>query len=69
MDILELIKLLIPLFAIQIGLMIYVLLDLRKNGVRNLNKLLWIIIIIAVSGIGPIVFLIFGRGDGYHVED
>ena len=69
MDILELVKLLIPLFVIQIGLMIYVLLDLRKNGVKNLNKLAWIVIIVAVNVLGPIVYLIFGRGDGYHVED
>lgn len=69
MDILELSKLLIPVFIIQIGLIIYALLDLKKNGVRNLNKIAWIVIIIAVNSIGPIAFLIFGRGDGYHVED
>lgn len=69
MNALELIKLLIPLLVLQIGLIIYALVDLKKNGVRNLNKLTWIVIILLVNSLGPILFLIFGRGDGNNVED
>ncbi len=69
METLELVKLLIPLFILQLGLILYALFDLKKNGVRNLNKTAWIIIIIVINMIGPILYLIFGRGDGYHAED
>ncbi len=65
----ELIKLLAPLIVLQMGLLTYSLFDLHKNGVRNLNKLAWILIIIFVNMIGPIVYLVFGRGDGSHGED
>ncbi len=69
METLELVKLLIPLIILQLGLILYALFDLKKNGVRNLNKTAWIIIIIVINMIGPILYLIFGRGDGYHAED
>ncbi len=69
METTELIKLLAPVAVLQIGLLIYALFDLRKNGVRNLNTIAWVLIILFVNMIGPIVYLIFGRGDGSHVED
>jgi len=69
METLELVKLLIPLFILQLGLILYALFDLKKNGVRNLNKTAWIIIVIVINMLGPILYLIFGRGDGYHAED
>ena len=65
----ELIKLLLPLLVLQLGLVIYALVDLAKNGVRNLNKLAWILIILFINMLGPIIYLIFGRGDGSDVED
>ena len=69
METMEIVKLLIPLIILQFGLILYALVDLKKNGVRNLNLPVWVIIIIAVNLFGPILYLIFGRGDGYHVED
>lgn len=69
METMELVKLLVPVIILQFGLIIYALVDLKKNGVRNLSIPVWIIIIIALNTFGPILYLIFGRGDGYHVED
>lgn len=65
----ELIKLLLPVLILQFGLVAYALVDLAKNGVRNLNKIAWILIILFVNILGAIVYLIFGRGDGSDVED
>jgi hypothetical protein len=65
----EIIKLLLPLLVIQIGIAIYALVDLSKNGVRNLSKLIWVLIIIFVNMLGPVAFLIFGRGDGSNAKN
>lgn len=59
----EILQLVIPLLVLQIGLLIYCLVDLSKNGVRNFSKLVWILIILCINLIGPISYLVFGRGD------
>lgn len=56
------IVLIIPLVVIQLGLLIFALLDLVKRPkVRGDNKLLWGILIVVVGIIGPLVYFIFGR--------
>jgi hypothetical protein len=64
----EMIQLILPLVIVQIGLIVYCIFDLRKNGVKNLSKALWILIIICINMFGPIAYLMFGRGDE-HVRD
>lgn len=55
---------LIPVFIIQIGLMVIALINLFKNEkVKILNKPIWILIILFVNLIGPIIYLLFGRDD------
>ena len=55
---------LIPLVILELGLMIFALVDLvRREKVRAAGKLVWALIIILVSTIGPIVYLIGGRGE------
>jgi hypothetical protein len=55
--------LLIPLILVQVGLMIYCLVDLvRRERVRG-PKWLWAIFIILGELIGPVVYLIVGRED------
>jgi len=55
---------LIPLIIIELGLMIFALVDLiRREKVRGDSKVVWALIIIFINLIGPIVYLIGGRGE------
>ncbi len=59
-----LLPLLLPIIALQIGLMIYSLVDLfKRETVRFKNKAIWAVVIIFVNMIGPIVYLAIGRSD------
>ena len=60
MNTIELLKLLAPLIAFQLGLLIYCIIDILRKGVRNLNKPLWIAILF-INFIGPIAYLVIGR--------
>jgi hypothetical protein len=52
--------LLIPVFLVQIGLIITALVDLTKRKkFKYGNKLMWLLVILFVSIIGPIVYIIF----------
>ena len=55
---------LIPLFVIQLALMVIALVDLfkRENMTSN-TRLVWAFVIILINVIGPIVYLIAGRKD------
>ncbi|KPL79344.1 hypothetical protein ADN00_03185 [Ornatilinea apprima] len=55
--------LLIPVFVVQLGLLIFALVDLLKREKTNGPKWLWVIIIVFVNMIGPIVYFIVGRRD------
>lgn len=57
----ELVLLLLPLVAIQLGLAIYCGLKIFREGVQNLNKWLWLVICVFVNLLGPMLFLIIGR--------
>lgn len=59
-EIMELLPLLLPIIIIQLGLVIYSLLDLKKREtVRFNNKLIWVLIILFINLVGPLVYLIF----------
>ena len=58
----ETILLIIPLAAIQLGLLGFALYDLiKRNRVKGGNKLVWGLVIVFVSIIGPILYLTIGR--------
>ena len=57
----EMLLMLLPLLAIQLGLALYYIVKIVKEGVANLNKPAWILISLLVNLIGPITFLIVGR--------
>ena len=58
------IALIIPLVLIQLGLMIFALVDLvKREKVKGGNKVVWALVIVFINIIGPIVYLIFGRED------
>lgn len=61
----EFILMLLPLVAIQLGLAIYCIVKIFKEGVQNLNKWLWLVICVFGSLLGPILFLIIGRKKAY----
>jgi len=52
---------LIPLIVIQLGLLVFALLDLLKRERTRGPKWMWIIIIIFVNIFGPVAYLLFGR--------
>jgi len=57
----EMLIMLLPLLALQLGLIIYCVVKIMKEGVENLNKWAWIAICVFLNLIGPITFLIVGR--------
>ena len=61
-DLVRMLPLFIPLFVIQVGLMVIALVDvLRRERVRGGNKVVWILIVVLIGVIGPIIYLLFGR--------
>jgi hypothetical protein len=58
----DLLPLLIPMFLIQLAIMVVALVDLAKRKrVKGDNKVLWVLVIILVNLIGPIIYLVWGR--------
>jgi hypothetical protein len=61
----KLILLLIPVFLVEIGLLVWALVDvIKRERVRGGNKVVWILVIVLVNIIGPIIYFIFGREEG-----
>jgi hypothetical protein len=57
----QLLPFIVPIVLIQLGLMIYCLVDLARRERTKGPKWLWAIIIILGELIGPIVYLLVGR--------
>ncbi|MBE3593161.1 MAG: PLDc N-terminal domain-containing protein [Thermoanaerobacter sp.] len=57
----ELIKLILPLFIIQLGLTVFSIYRLSKDKVKYLPKWAWLLIIIFGETLGCIIFLTIGR--------
>jgi len=53
--------LIIPLFVIQLGLMIAGLVDLIKREKTRGPKWVWFLVVIFVNMIGPIIYFVVGR--------
>jgi len=55
--------LLIPIALIEIGLLVFALADLLRPERRVVggSKLVWALVILLISGIGPLLYLIVGR--------
>ncbi len=53
---------LIPILLVQLGLMVYCLVDLSKHEhTRRGPKWMWALIIILGELVGPIIYLLLGR--------
>ena len=61
----QIIALLIPIVAIQLGLMIGALIDLEREErrVRGGSKAVWAIVIVFVNIVGPMLYFVAGRED------
>lgn len=59
----ELIPLLIPIFLLQLALLVIALLDLVRREQTRGPKWAWALVIVLINIIGPIVYLLFGRED------
>jgi hypothetical protein len=57
----EFLPLIWPLVVIQVGLMIFALLDLSRRSVTRGPKWVWVLVIVVVNIIGPIVYFVVGR--------
>ena len=56
---------LLPLVLIDLGVVIYCIVDLFKpdRRVRGGNKIVWLLIILLVSTLGWVAYLLIGRED------
>ncbi|MDD5190564.1 MAG: PLD nuclease N-terminal domain-containing protein [Dehalococcoidales bacterium] len=60
--ILDMLPFLIPLFLIELVLLVIALIDvIRREKVTGNNKVVWILVIVLFQVIGPVVYFIFGR--------
>ncbi len=53
--------LLIPIAVLQLGLMIFALVDLIRRQRTKGPKWMWALIILLINFIGPVVYLLAGR--------
>ncbi|SEO65655.1 Phospholipase_D-nuclease N-terminal [Amphibacillus marinus] len=60
-EVLEMIKLFMPLIILQFILMVAAIIALFKTEKTNGPRWLWLLIILFVSMIGPVAFFIIGR--------
>jgi len=66
----ELLALLIPLVLLELGLLVWALLDIiRRERVTGGNKVVWILVVVLINLIGPIVYFLFGRKEGTAEDD
>jgi len=57
----NLLVVLLPLILIQLGLMIFALIDLIKRETVKGGKVIWAIIIVVFGIIGPVAYLFWGK--------
>ncbi|TCK90611.1 phospholipase D-like protein [Natranaerovirga hydrolytica] len=58
----DLLPILIPIIMIQLGLQIFAIYHLmRREAVRFDHKWIWLIIIIALTILGPIIYFLFSE--------
>jgi len=69
MNIKSLIIMILPLVVINLTLILIALRMWFQSGVRNLNKWIWLAIILLCNTAGPILFMILGKGDNYDKEE
>lgn len=56
-----LLLILVPIFILQLILLVVALLDLFKRETTNGPKWVWLLVIILINILGPIVYFLWGR--------
>lgn len=51
----------IPVILLEIGLMIFALVDLIRREKTKGPKWVWALVVLFISLIGPVIYLVFGR--------
>lgn len=59
----ELLPFLIPLFLVQLALIVFALFDLARREQTRGPKWMWVLIILFINLIGPIVYFVIGRDE------
>lgn len=60
----EYLPFLIPIMLVQLGLMIAALVHIfRHKNYRVGNRVLWVIVSVALNTIGPVLYFTIGRGE------
>lgn len=62
-DLMKYLPLLIPVLLVELGLIIFALVDLVRREKTKGPKWVWALVILFVSTFGPIIYLIFGRDE------
>ncbi len=58
----DMLPFLIPVFLIEIALLIFALIDLfKREHIDNNTRIIWAVVIILFGIIGPVIYFIFGR--------
>ena len=69
-ELLPYLPLLIPLMIAQTGLMVAALIHIFKHDKYKIgNRLIWVLVSLGVSLVGPILYFIFGRSDEGNEEE
>ena len=55
--------LILPIVILQLGLMIFCLVNLARREHTRGPKWVWALVVIFVQLFGPIIYLLFGRGE------
>lgn len=60
----ELFAIIIPLAALELGLIAWALVDLiKRDTVKGGSKVVWVLIILFFNLLGPILYLAWGRNE------
>ena len=66
----RMLPLFVPLFVVEVGLMVIAILDIvKRDRVRGGSKVIWLLVIVLIGVIGPIVYLLFGREEAPRDSD
>lgn len=55
------VPLVIPIVLLELGLMVYALIDLSQRAATRGPKWAWILVIVLLNLVGPIIYLVYGR--------
>jgi hypothetical protein len=65
----ELLPFLIPVVILDLGLIVFALIDWARRKRTKGPKWVWLLVILFVSTFGPIIYLIFGREEEEDAGD